>query len=73
MKNGRIKVDNFETGAIPKYGLKLKMIKIVLDGYLNEIVFGNININVHVFLSNIELRQNEWRNICKYWIGDDRG
>ena len=28
---------------------------------------------MHVFLSNIELRQNEWRNRCRYWIDDDRG
>ena len=38
-KNGRIKADDFETGAISKHGLKLKIIKIMLDGCLNEIVF----------------------------------
>ena len=32
----------------------------------------DVNTNVHVLLSNIELRQNEWRNRCKYWIDDNR-
>ena len=36
MKNGRIKSDNPETGAISKHGLDLEMIGIILDGCLNE-------------------------------------
>ena len=26
---------------------------------------------MHVLLSNIELRQNEWGNRCKYWIDEE--
>ena len=34
----------------------------------------DVDTNMHVLLSNIELRQNEWRNRCKYWIdGNTRG
>ena len=36
MKNGGIKSDNPETGAISKHGLDLETIGIVLDGCLNE-------------------------------------
>ena len=32
----------------------------------------DVDTNVHVLLSNIELRQNEWRNRYKYRIDDKR-
>ena len=32
----------------------------------------DVDNNVHMLLSNIELRQNEWRNRCRYWIDDKR-
>ena len=38
-KNGGIKSDDLETGAISKYGLDVETIEIMFDGCLNAIVF----------------------------------
>ena len=35
-KNGGIESDNLKTGAISKYGIDVKMIKIMLDGCLDK-------------------------------------
>ena len=36
MKKGGIKSDDLKTGAISKHGLDFEIIRIVLDGCLNE-------------------------------------
>ena len=38
-KNGGIESNDQRTGAIPKYGLDVKMIEIMLDGCQNEDIF----------------------------------
>ena len=35
-KNGKMESDDLETGAIPKYGLDVEMIEIMLDGCLDK-------------------------------------
>ena len=35
-KNGRTESDDLKTGTIPKHGLDVKMIEVVLDGCLTK-------------------------------------
>ena len=37
-QNGGMESDDLETGAIPKYGLNVEMIEIMLDGCLNKMI-----------------------------------
>ena len=69
MKNGMMESDDPETGTISKHGLDVETIGIVFECESTL----DVNTNVHVFLSNIELRQNERRNRCRCWIDEDRG
>ena len=60
MKNGRVKSDNLETGAISIYGLDVETIGIMLDGCFRQECTLNVDTNVYMFLSNIELdKMNE--------------
>ena len=56
--------DNMKTHVIPEKEKSVKTIGIVLDACLNKRV-SYVDTNMHVFLSNIDLRQNEWRSRCR--------
>ena len=71
-KNCRIESDDLKTDAISKHGLGVKMIGGCVGWMLGQKRTLDVDTNVHVLLSNIELRQNEWRNRCNYWIDDNR-
>ena len=58
-KNGGIKSDNLKTGLIPKHEQDVKNDWGCVGGLLEQENTLDIDMNVHVLLSNIELGQNE--------------
>ena len=71
-ENGGIESNDLKTGAISKHGLDVETIGSCVGWMLGQESTLDVDTNVHVLLSNIELRQKEWRNRCKYWTDDNR-
>ena len=58
-KNGWVKSDDLKTGLIPNQGQDVKTIGGCIGCPLEQESALDVDTNVHVLLSNIELRQNE--------------
>ena len=63
VKKWQDRIRSFKTGTISKHRVNVETIGVVLGWMLEHESALDVDTNVHVLLSNIELRQNEWGNM----------